>query len=222
MSEAKYIKPEQSEINRVPTVIVDPHHEVFFYWALDYQRRARNGSAEPAQLIHIDRHADNDVTHHKLPKDLVAVSKRNLWRYTQNLWVGTFIIPATEYGILRPSRIWFDPSQSPRDVRVYPISSGEEDRRSCDQILADAKRYDGITWWDIDVDAFDCIEKGQRLGEYGTIDSRMQETEEFLREMPRPSFISVALSQTPTTYVDPAKVEMLKGKTIEMLTRLTE
>tara|TARA_Y100000310_G_C20544268_1_gene744835 strand:- start:210 stop:932 length:723 start_codon:yes stop_codon:yes gene_type:complete len=218
----EYVPPEELKINGISAIIVDPHNEVFFYWVMRYQGLARQG-LDPAKLIHVDRHADNGTPHYEFESDIKVASKEEIWEYTKSLYIDQFILPARDLGVIQVERVSYDPW---REKGVDKISF-YEDYPLYDRSLHRYERfrnfqnYEGEVWWNIDLDAFNCIRFGQRFENHGTLDSRMADTEEFLTNMPRPSLITIALSQTPEIYVDPELVGAVKDRTLATVERIT-
>ncbi|MFC1682051.1 hypothetical protein ACFL0X_00350 [Nanoarchaeota archaeon] len=216
-----YSAPEEMLINDVPTTIVDPHNEAFFYWAMAYRKRCERG-LEPTRLIHVDRHADNYERDINVEGGIKGCSPKKLWEIVREFRIAELIEPALKYGIIQEGHIWYNPWPHPDRERIHIRSTKLNERDHPTKRLIDFQDDESPIWLDIDLDAFDCIKFGQSLTySSGTIKSRIAITRDFLLQMPRPDLITIALSQIPVTYVNPKTVRKTLKMTLQMLQSVT-
>ena len=116
-----YTAPKETEIRSIPTVIVDPHNEVFSFWM-----KVEN---EPAWLLHIDKHEDDadEAPVFNETRNGPRWSPEQIIRavdYARNLRIDKFICSAMHKEIV--DRVyWWDPRQDDpryRNLRLYDQS----------------------------------------------------------------------------------------------------
>lgn len=240
-----YTSPKETMIGSIPTVIVDPHNEVFPYWL-----QVKNG---PALLLHIDKHPDDwagapafkevkngpNWSQEQIAKAIVYSKKK--------LHNSDFICPAMNKGAI-DRFYWINPRND--YFYLYKKLNNEtlltkggstfwgnghwkypdpDDRawRSLSDIAAEVKMSKSPVILDIDLDSFldlsDSFDKYDQIYKnpdkpFDVIDSRLRKVKTFLKQSgKKPALITIARSQTPYTYTPHDKVDEIQKLTIEML-----
>ena len=239
-----YISPKEIEIQSIPTVIVDPHNEVFPFWL-----KVENG---PALLLHIDKHPDdssgapifNEI------KNGPRWSKEQITKavdYSKNILNEVnFICPAMHKEVIG-CVYWYDPRLD--ELRTYGqlMKKSLSSEKSLNET---STRTDGTTHWgighqsypdsirrlltdskaevgksnrpiilDIDLDSFlyvrDIISNEDPND---LIFIRLEKVRKFLEGMgKKPALITIARSQTPYPCTPHNKVDEIQKLTIKML-----
>ncbi len=239
-----YTEPEEMEIAGIPTIIVDPHNEVFEFW---YNHL--HGNAVPSVLIHVDNHPDMSygaMTFEeaaKCTKDLVMTPKK----YSKVFLNMEDFICTAVFNKLLSGIYWINPREE--FVTTYGKVGSSVDRK--------VSTYDerGIIFWqneddtglgfpvyedlsikkfyeeletgkrqsvgreiilDIDLDAFEDRHDSIRVG----YESNLEKTIDLLSKISKPRLISIARSQTPYCFTPPEHVDEIQDAVIRELNRI--
>ena len=223
-------QPRYTMVHGVPIVIVDPHNEVFYFWAL-----ARRNLDEPAMLMHTDDHSDTAPT--GLPffeeyagKKIGEASSEQLWDYTQRLTISDFIEAAVVADLIQPDVVWFNPRSEYYQGQLVQYRHQAPDRYALEKVgeenIQRGQRpknpflNSSPAIWDIDLDQFSgCHPRFPEVPFYGRmkVDEHVQRTTDFLRHCARPVLVTIAESQTPHMYCPPVDLKYVTEKTFAML-----
>ncbi len=236
ISRGLYTPPMKTSVAEIPTVIVDPHNEVFSFWWKMFKGSHRN-SQTPATLIHVDAHEDMGCGSRTL-ESLVSEGRiLTIEEYAKNhLDIASFISPAIYYDIV-DSVYFFDPRKNGEKRQVYVFNTTTIREKGgrifwdeltnkfihSSELAQDLQTFQGPIILDIDLDAFDCIYdrknnlKYDRKNNLKIVNARLSYTNYLLEQLPTPSLITIARSQTPGIYCSSDSVNYLQERTIEML-----
>lgn len=246
--EGTYTSPRNFVISRIPSVVVDPHNEVFAYW----YHFSRNN---PMLVLHVDNHPDlADGAR------ACALSPQNLESYISepgNLEIANFVSAAfyhgmvSEFDYINPRKRKIERLGSFRnhDSRILvkelngkikwnrELSDKDKFSRiktneiSYKRLAKDLSDYKSSVILDIDLDAFlnisdiplsekKIIKCFGKLYARENWDLRMKRTLRLLKHLPKPSLITIARSQTPYLFVDVDKVDIIEETLIKSLENL--
>jgi hypothetical protein len=91
--------PVRTEVADIPTVVVDNHNHVFYFWC---EAIAQGRLAPGATLVHVDQHRDTRVPEHPYE----GTTLDDAFAYTNfELNVGNFIVPAQAAGLIGPTQL---------------------------------------------------------------------------------------------------------------------
>lgn len=226
----QYTPPAELTLNGIPTTVVDPHNEALYYWVRALREQ---DTSEPALLVHVDDHsdlyrADAQITDIIGPgRNLTDAPLDQIWALSQHLDVAAFIEPAVVDDILLPTVFWYQPYT--RTMGRYHYNPGSPKAKAMDFILFSERKVppysfsevpDGPQIWDIDLDAFSCLER--RADSHDDIDKRIETTERVLSAFgKKPVCITLATSQTPERYLRKRDIGYVTEQALNMLERIT-
>jgi len=218
-----YSLPRDIKIGGIEASVVDPHNEALFAWF--------RLETLPAVLVHIDKHSD-------MGDEAKSWNPSSSWtHYVFNSTnIANFISPAILY-MLVGAVYHFDPRKE------FVRSFGRVDNRDLIK-TPQVKEEDGKIFWakpymadserlsftdfccdlgnskypmilDIDLDAFSCTD--DRSENDSGIQERICLSLELITNIPKPSLITIARSQTPQAYCPPERVDLLEGIVINNL-----
>jgi hypothetical protein len=217
-------------IGGIPTGITENHNESLYFW--------QNLGLKGAVLLHVDAHDDLDDC--AMPME--STGQRD---YYKRLELDDFISAASYYGVIAP-QIYFVNNQEPEHLRYASIELsahltkvGPFDRikwttdarkkyRSIAEIIGEQEQDERPLLLDVDLDSFSCcVQHPMGIRKYETYgyEGRIQETIGILRQLKRPSLITISRSQAhlgegSETYVEPRLVDDVQQKFIEGLVQL--
>jgi hypothetical protein len=218
---ALYSPPQEITIAGIPSVIVDPHNEVFSYWM-----HHRN-----AVVVHIDRHSD--MGGGAFPRTSM-VNQDCKWYGKEMLKIGNFIVAAVDEGAI--STIYHsDPSvdsiiaygrvgtSTPRTRQTMGFLEWDDIAQSTidDMTMkSDIAHHSGDVILDIDLDGFMCINDHSYKDPHHLENAAHHNEQRFhqvLQSTPRPNYITIARSLTPEVFTPPEFVDALQEKVCDIL-----
>ncbi|MFA5258793.1 MAG: UPF0489 family protein [Candidatus Pacearchaeota archaeon] len=241
----RYSYPRQESISEIPTIIVDPHNEVLPFWylkksppatlvhidkhadtidgALSLEYLEKKGIVD---IVTYAKHFQNPgafisaAIFYKLIDSVYWINLREDKVIKLGRWHNPDI---TELVTEINGKLFWDLNYLPRDPPAIEITLEEMVRTiSKDKPLI----------LDIDLDAFECIEdKDYKLRKYKSLGlytllrksrgiSKRFEVFDKIKQLPKPSRITIARSETPLAYTPKSKVDYLETKVLEELKRI--
>lgn len=243
-----YTAPREIRIAGIDAVVVDPHNEVFPYWA-------EFSGGEQAAVIHVDEHPDMEAVAVMGLEQLDG----DLSEYAKQMGCASFIPAAIYYGLVgaafhfnpdydridaygrfRGNRFVGTPSLVLREGRIrFDANSAEPTAISPRKLKNELKGFRGKLILDIDLDAFVSVEDYNALSaltgnkapgyDYAlTLISaisqmgrlRLRDVSKLLEGIPVPGLITIARSQTPQLYALPLLADDFERIVIGELGRL--
>lgn len=231
-----YTSPMKIEIAGIKTWVVDPHNEVLPFW---YRL-----SRFPAILIHIDDHSDMSAgsrTFENAKNEYPYANITTLYDYAKNcLGIESFISVAMHDGIVGGV---YHIAPRHDTIRSYGRVQNDEFVGAPKTVVDDSGR---IKWQDdkflpphkiisedelvqdisgtthpiildIDLDAFHLNQVDKQDQPYFV---QIAKIRRILERLPKPSIITIARSQTPTTYVSPMLVNRIQADCIDLLKKI--
>jgi len=236
LNKGVYTPPTRKVIAGIYALVVDPHNEVLPFWyGLD---------KSPAVVIHVDDHSDMSAgsrTFDNAKREYLYANIVSLEDYAREcLGIESFISVA-----MHDWRIGAVYHIAPRHDKIRAYGRIQEDEFvDAPKIVVDGSRkikwqdgkslpsYDEIQEdtlvqdisgtsrpiiLDIDLDAFHLNQVDSTNQPYST---RMEKVRRLLKQLPKPNVITIARSQTPTTYVNPILLPKIETDCINMLQEL--
>lgn len=230
-----YTPAEHINIGEIPVVVVDPHNEVFSFWAEHVK--------EPAVLLHIDNHPDMSTGAYTTETVANGSGSVGWEEYAKNhLAIGNFISAGVHYGFIS-SVLWVDPragevsrygrvsseSQAPLLTREqggrirWKTDSGLSalfEKTTTSEVINELGDAQNPLMLDIDLDAIECIRDSvpDLSGEISRV--RINRLTRLLSSLPRPLGITIARSQTPRVYTPPSRVDKIQRGVMKSLSQV--
>jgi len=231
-----YTPQRRIAIAGIDALVVDPHNEVLPFWySLD---------KTPAVVIHIDDHSDVSAgsrTFDNAKKEYPYANIVTLEDYAREcLGIESFISVAMQdrrvgavyhiaprhdkirsYGRVQKNEFVCAPNTTIDNSGKIRWQDGKllppYDEIQEDELVQDINGTSYPLILDIDLDAFHLNQVDSENQPYST---RMEKVRGLLKQLPKPNVITIARSQTPTTYVNPTLVHRIETDCVNMLQEL--